>query len=415
MPRALGTLLSIALILGLGLPAWWILAQPPEPPTAPPRDLGDVPVRVERVQAAPLAVTVELLGNVEARRRVPLRFDRSGRIGSVGAWTPGGRVSAGAVLATLETDRLDAQIASARASSAEAAAGRDLAQTTLETAATLLATAEESLALALSDERRLAEAIDSGSVSSRDLDQAKRATLAARAAKEEAEAGVATAASNLDLASARIEVTKAALGQLELELEKSRLVAPFDGKLVGRRPSEGSLADPALPLGELVSEDTCLCARVSEIDRGSLAVGQAATVEFPRTLETRGSPATSAEVVSVDAALDPRTRRALVELSLPEGSPIGAFARAEVVVEERADAIVLARRHLRWDGAEAYAFVLVEREGRAIAERRTLTFEREVGEGFLVASGLADGDRLIVEPLDRLTDGVTCRVPDDVR
>ena len=72
----------------------------------------------------------------------------------------------------------------------------------------------------------------------------------------------------------------------------------------------------------------------------------------------------------------------------------------------------IARGAFQYEGGEAVAYVLRSAAPGEdpVAERRVLSFAREVGEGFLVRSGIEPGDVLVVHPLDRLEDGAALRV-----
>lgn len=412
MRRVLGSIISIVLILGIGLPLCWYLAQPEPAPAAPPRDLGPVPVRSLTVVARDLAREVQVRGNLEPARRVALRFERSGRLATVGTWAPGFRVEAGAVLATLAVERLEASLTSAHARRHEAEAAREATVASEQAARALQSTANQALEVATREETRLRNAAARGSVSESVVDGAIMNALAARRGLEEAEAALRQASAGLELGEARIEVAGAAIAALELELVKSTLRAPFTGLLVGRAPVVGSLVDPSLPLGELIDEAVVLRARLPELDRTDIHVGQSAQIELPALPETQGAETLTARVTALDPVADPRTRRALVELQIESESelPLGLFAVARIEAQIDESAVYLARRHLRWDGAEAYCFVLVDSDEGTVAERRALTFEREHGEGFVVTSGLSAGDRLLLEPLDRLEQGTRCRL-----
>ena len=88
--------------------------------------------------------------------------------------------------------------------------------------------------------------------------------------------------------------------------------------------------------------------------------------------------------------------------------PVGLFAAAKILVEERAGALWIDRRHLVWEGAGATCYVLEDTPNGAVARARPLVLSEEHGEGFLVGQGLVPGDVLITGPLDRVADGTPC-------
>ncbi|MCB1772157.1 MAG: efflux RND transporter periplasmic adaptor subunit [Gammaproteobacteria bacterium] len=149
-------------------------------------------------------------GRVQARRESLLGFDAGGRLASVQV-LEGDRVQQGALLATLDTARLAARRAELAAAQAEAEARLALASATL---------------------KRLRGVLESGGVSRQELDEAREGRRAAVAA--------------LDLARQRVAT-------IDVELEKSRLFAPFDGTVVERMVDEGRVlatGEPVLHLQE---------------------------------------------------------------------------------------------------------------------------------------------------------------------
>lgn len=149
-------------------------------------------------------------GRLQARRESQLGFDAGGRLAQVRVFE-GERVRKGSLLATLDTDRLTSKRAELVAAQAEAEANLALASATL---------------------KRLRGVLQSGGVSRQGLDEAREGRRAAVAA--------------LDLARQRIAT-------IDIELEKSRLIAPFDGTVVERLADEGrvlSTGEPVLRLQE---------------------------------------------------------------------------------------------------------------------------------------------------------------------
>ncbi|MEX1024148.1 MAG: HlyD family efflux transporter periplasmic adaptor subunit, partial [Planctomycetota bacterium] len=259
---------------------------------------------------------------------------------------------------------------------------------------------------------RIAQLVERGSLAPSAGDRAGSQRLAARAAFERTEAELRQAQAALSLGDARLELARAALAEIDVELELSRLVAPFDGRLVGPAPTVGALVGPAVVLGELVGEEVVLRARVGELDLARLAIGQAALVRLPTLPETRPLASRRARVRAVDPLAEPLTRRALVELELDGPPPTaGSFGVATIVTGVLEDAVWVARRHLVWRDGRATAFVLVERAGETFAEQRVLDLSQDHGEGFVVSAGLSVGELLLIEPLDRLTDGIPVATP----
>lgn len=149
-----------------------------------------------------------LTGRVEPQRSSAVGFERTGRLEAV-PLEEGDRVSAGQVVA-----RLDSALLAARRKELQAA----------------LAEAEAKLALARSTLHRYRGSVDRGAVTRQALDEAR--------------AGERAAEASLELAQAR-------LGAVDIELAKSALRAPFDAVVIRRVADEGQVLAAGSPVLEL--------------------------------------------------------------------------------------------------------------------------------------------------------------------
>ncbi|MEM8962689.1 MAG: efflux RND transporter periplasmic adaptor subunit [Acidobacteriota bacterium] len=169
-------------------------------------------------EASPLPVTVEVarversyrveesfVGRVEARRSSQLGFELGGLVKRLTV-DEGAVVDRGALLAELDTDRLEARRRSLVAQQDRAEADARLAELTLE---------------------RVGEARALDAVSSQALDEAELGLAARRASAAEAGSAVA---------------------ELEVELAKSRLTAPYDAVVVSRLVDEGQVLGAGTPV-----------------------------------------------------------------------------------------------------------------------------------------------------------------------
>jgi RND family efflux transporter MFP subunit len=138
------------------------------------------------------------VGQVQPARVSPLAFELGGQLVAVHV-QEGESVTAGALLAEVDTERLQAQLRELRASLSEAEAGEGLARSTY---------------------RRLARVVDEGAATRQRVDEAEEALRAAEA---------------------RVVLVQSRIESLEVDLDKSRLTAPYDGVLIERLADEGSV------------------------------------------------------------------------------------------------------------------------------------------------------------------------------
>jgi membrane fusion protein, multidrug efflux system len=152
-------------------------------------------------------------GQVQPRRRSELGFESSGRLVQV-CVDEGSQIETGQLLARLDTQRLTAQRNELLAAQAEAEANLALADVTLG---------------------RMSSIVDKGGVSRQGLDEARETQRAAKAA--------------LVLARQRI-IT------IDIELEKSRLVAPYAATVILRSADEGQVLNAGQPILTLQERTT---------------------------------------------------------------------------------------------------------------------------------------------------------------
>ncbi len=150
------------------------------------------------------------IGRVEALRTSAVGFESGGLLTQI-AFDEGERVLAGEVLARLDSARLAAKRVELVAAHKAAKAKLELAEQTL---------------------RRLEKVIERGLASDQQLDEAREQ--------------VRTAAAELELARARI-------GAIDVDIAKSQLIAPFDAVITRRYMDEGkvvAIGEPVLELQE---------------------------------------------------------------------------------------------------------------------------------------------------------------------
>ncbi len=244
------------------------------------------------------AGTLTLYGNVDLRQ-VSLAFNGSERIATV-LVEEGDRVHAGQLLATLDTRRLEPQVAQAEA---QVAAQRAVVEKLHHgSRPEEIARARANLTSAKADAadvrlryQRLKTLQQRDLASRQDVDSA-------RAAAKAADARVEVAQKNLDLelagprqediaeAQAQLDARQAAAQLLRQQLDDARLTAPVDGVIRARLLEAGDMASPQRPVFSLALMDPkWIRAYVSETDLGRVSPGLSASVAVDAFPEQRFS------------------------------------------------------------------------------------------------------------------------------
>ena len=272
-----------------------------------------------------LTVSVTATGTVQPTTQVDVSSEISGVVRSVNV-DNNSMVKKGDVLAVLDIQRLDAQLARARASLSASEARLADAKATYDQKALVF---ERQTALS-----------KKGFSAAQDLESAK-------AARDSAAATIASA-------EADILVAKADITLQEIEIAKSSIVSPVDGIVLSRAVEPGQTVASSLqaPVLFTLAEDLTRMqveANIDEADIGAVKEGQMAqfTVDaypgrvFPARVDTvEFSPLTTDGVVTYKAIL-------IVDNSELLLRP-GMTATAQIVVEKVDDALAVPNAALRY-------------------------------------------------------------------
>ena len=221
-------------------------------------------------------------------------------------------------------------------------------------------------------------------------------------------------------ARADLESSRAALEQAGLQLERTRIRAPFAGRLEEKRVDVGQFVGPGTALARIYSTDRAeVSLEISQDDLAFLdiALGRPRAPQ-PRVLLTGRIAASDrswpARVVRTGSRINPMTRMISIITEVedpfslagthPAPLPMGLFLEAEIEGKTVADAIVLPRAALRTDGS-----VLVVTSDDRI-DIRAVEILRISSEEAILSGGLASGERVCVSPLAAVVDGMRVRV-----
>ena len=178
-------------------------------------------------------------------------------------------VTAGQVLARIDPTRIEARVTQARAQV-------ELARATLAQADASIIRAETDYAVQSRDYERQRQLADKGFVSKAGIDQAQNALASARAA-------LSTAKAQAQSGRAQIAQSTAELSSAQLDLNRTRIVAPTSGVIINKLVEPGTTVAASFQTPNLfeIAADTSRMqveASVDEADIGQVRVNQ--TVRF---------------------------------------------------------------------------------------------------------------------------------------
>lgn len=357
--RAVSSLVLVALLsAGCG---------PKEAPPPPPPQ-----VSVADVVQRDVPVFMEFVGQTSGFQDVEIRARVEGYLESV-AFREGMPVKAGDVLYQIDPKPLAAQLANQRAN---------------------LATAQARLARTETDVARLTPLEKLQAVSRQELDDALSQRDAARA--------------QVDAARADVEVAS-------LDLGYARITSPIDG-IVGT-----TLVKPGALVGR---GESTLLTTVSTVDPILFRAG-VSEAEYLRLRKQAGPGGANREQVpvqllladgsihehagrieAVERAIDPTTGTLMVQFRFPNPDKLlrpGQYGRARLQVEEKAGALLVPQRAVA-ELQNLYSVAVVGAGNKV--ELRNVEVGPRVENLWVVEKGVAAGEKVVVEGLQRLKDGM---------
>jgi membrane fusion protein, multidrug efflux system len=267
-----------------------------------------------------------------------------------------------------------------------------------EQAKAALAVAEANLPPARLRAERLKQLVEIRAVGQQDYDEASAALL-------RAEAGIASA--------------RAAVKSAEINLAYTPLKAPISGRTGKSTVTPGALVTAYQPTALVtiqqldpiyvdVTQSTSDLLRLrrnlegGQLKRSGLVEGQV------RLLLEDGMPySRTGKLQFRDVTVDPTTGSVVLRMVFPNPDAVllpGMFVRAVVDEGVLEQAILAPQQGVSRDAKGRTSVMVVDATGKVAP--KTITADRAIGDRWLVTSGLSDGDKVIVDGLQRIQPGM---------
>lgn len=224
---------------------------------------------------------------------------------------------------------------------------------------------------------------------------------------------LAEAEANLQAAKADLEISK-------LQLERTKVTAPFDGRVVSKQVDVGQYVTPGVLMADIYSTEMVevrlpLSLYQTELLGLGLRNNQGITNSISVTLTSEYSSKQyqwPAKLSHTEGELDSRNRLvfAVAEINSPyskdannpEKPPLtpGMFVKAELTGKAKMSVIVLPRAALRYAG-EVW---LIDEENRL--NKKIVELYSKDRDSIYVKSGLRQGDRIIINAIDFPIEGM---------
>lgn len=211
---------------------------------------------------------------------------------------------------------------------------------------------------------------------------------------------------------AEVESARASLGMAELNLERTRVVAPFDAVILSESLEVGSQVSPGTEVARIVGTESFLIEVNVPAERTG-ALDFSGTPAGIRLSDAEGGKPRTGELLRLAGEVDPagRMARAQVALLKPmEGSDpilLGSYVRVDVPLQATDGALSIPRSALHEGDV-----VWLAKDGDELAfQPVTVTLRRD--DDVLISSGLVAGQQVITSPIAVPVPGTALRVLDN--
>lgn len=337
-------IIAVAALAVVVAVVWWFVSQDDAtPPSSQARAMAEVTVLVHTLERRPFADETQALGTTRAAESVNVTARVSNVVTAI-HFTEGELVDAGEVLIDLEASEARADYAARQAELVESRG----------------------------QYTRSRELLRTNAVSASQVEQLEAQTRAAEAALAAAEARVAD----------------------------HRIRAPFAGRVGLRRVSIGALVTPGTVITTLDDLSTVLLDfDVPETHMAGVAAGQTLTARSAAYPEREFTGI----VETIDSRVDPTTRAVRVRARLPNDDGLlrpGMFMTVRVL-RDTSPLLLVPEQAIVPQRAKQYLFIVVD----GVARQVEVELGRRVPGYAEIVSGAEDGDVVVVEGTQHVTDG----------
>ena len=365
--------------------------------TAPPEPLA---VSAVIVESRRLERYLRVTGSLAAGEQAEVSAETGGRV----TGTPverGTRVPAGALLVQISASETAAHLQEAEANAGQIEARLGLAPGQMFDPRRVpeVMNAQASLDLAESEFARIESLLQQKVVSQAEFDQRRTQVEAARQQYKVAVNGAEQSYRLLEAARARVALARKSMADTAVR-------APFAGLVAERAVSVGDYVTKGARVATVVSIDP-LRVELSVPEQAVALVKPGQPVRL--TVDAYPDEAFPATIRHVSPALRVDQRALTVEAIAPNRDgrlKPGLFATALISRDDPAPALTVPEAAVETLAGTSRVYVV--KDGKA--EERIVTLGNKAADHVEVSSGVAAGERLVLEPRGRVTDGMPMKV-----
>lgn len=373
-------------------------------------------VAVVTIEPREVVLTSELPGRTSGYLVAEIRPQVNGLL-QKRLFTEGADVKAGQVLYQIDPAPYQAAFDSATANLLAAREGTDRAEAALRASEASLERHESVLKLAKANHQRYENLVKTQAASAMQRDEAASAVDVADSGLKVAQAQVESDREAVCVAKAAIKQAEAALETARINLGYTKITAPISGRIGRSNVTEGAIVTAYQPLA---------LSTIQQLDPIYVDVKQSTTElnRLRRSLANGRLKENGADKVKIvmedgtpyqlegslkfrDVTVDPTTGSVILRIVVPNPEGIllpGMFVRAIVDEGVKEEAILVPQQAVSRDSKGNPFTRIVDEKGTM--QQRSLVTDRAMGDQWLVSSGVAAGDRVIVEGMQKVRPGM---------
>jgi membrane fusion protein (multidrug efflux system) len=368
-----------------------------DPTSSPPPPV----VIVSTVHTATIPVTNDYQGTIGAIESVEVRARVEGTLDSA-PFKEGSLVRKGQLLFVIQQNQYQAavqsaqaQLATARAQVSQARGNVAAKQAALNRAVTTVQRDTPLAAAQAIPQKDLDNAIETQAFARGELDVARAQIQSAEAAVQAAQAAVTNAGINYGYTTVHSPVT-GLIGFRKFDV----------GNVVGGPNAQVldtiTVMDP-IKVNFAIDEATYLALSKN---RGNSQVGALADQELPLILANNSTYEYRGKLYTVNPTVDPKTGTINIEARFPNPDGLlrpGGFARIRVLVERLSGAVLVPKTAIVQTQGVDTAYVV---DANDVIALRTVSLGQTYQQSYVVKSGLAAGDRVVIEGTQKVRPGM---------
>ncbi len=417
IPRFLMPVVVLVLCVGF---AYFLMKTAPEPKRKPAKSVVPM-VDVLELQQADYRVSVASTGTIKPHTQSNLVAEAAGRVVYASPnFTNGGFIEQGELLISLDPAEYVYAVANTKAALSGISARLRELDTTAENLKKSLAIEGQQLALAERQFKRHSQLRKQGTVSQSALDQSEREYLLRKSSLQSLENSLALIPAQRQILQADLKLKQAQLASAQLDLDRTRIKAPYAGRVLEQRVDLGQSVSKGSVLAAIYAVDYVeVRLPISDFEASFLTLPDGRGDESQQKVTLSVSIAGNryqwaGRIMRTEGMVDARTRQLFLIAQVdnpyaasPDGRPplmVGQFVEAEIPGRLLQDVIILPRKVMR-AGDE----VLVVTPDNRIERRNLEITWRDQGH-VVVRTGLSAGDRVSLTQLPYAPNGSQVKI-----